>query len=207
MKLFKTLSLIVICGILFSSCAKIFYSQDAYTLARNHKTIAILPPTVSIAANKKVDAEAIKEQQKTESINFQKEMYSWMLKRKMQGKITPEIQDIETTNAKLKNAGYPEKAFTSYELCEILGVDGTLGSNYSLSKPMSQGAAIVVGVLFGAWGATNEVTVALDIKDCANKKLLWNYDHKFSGSIGSSPARLVDGLMRNASKKMPYIIN
>jgi len=207
MKLFKTLSLVVIFGILFSSCAKIFYSPDAYNLARNHKTIAILPPTVSIAANKKVDAEAIKEQQKTESINFQKEMYSWMLKRKMQGKITPEIQDIETTNAKLKNAGYPEKAFTSYELCEILGVDGTLGSNYSLSKPMSQGAAIVVGVLFGAWGATNEVTVALDIKDCANKKLLWNYDHKFSGSIGSSPARLVDGLMRHASKKMPYIIN
>lgn len=207
MKLFKTLSLVVIIGILFSSCAKIFYSPDAYNLARNHKTIAILPPTVSIAAGRKVDAEALKEQQKTESINFQKEMYSWMLKRKMQGKITPEIQDVETTNAKLKNAGYPEKAFTTDELCEILGVDGTLGSNYSLSKPMSQGAAIAVGVLFGAWGATNEVTVALDIKDCANKKLLWNYDHKFSGSIGSSPARLVDGLMRHASKKMPYIIN
>ncbi|HCY42923.1 MAG TPA: hypothetical protein DHV48_16530 [Prolixibacteraceae bacterium] len=207
MKLFKTLSLVVIIGILFSSCAKIFYSPDAYNLARNHKTVAILPPTVSIAAGRKVDAEALKEQQKTESVNFQKEMYSWMLKRKMQGKITPEIQDVETTNAKLKNAGFPEKAFTSDELCEILGVDGTLGSNYSLSKPMSQGAAIAVGVLFGAWGATNEVTVALDIKDCANKKLLWNYDHKFSGSIGSSPARLVDGLMRHASKKMPYIIN
>lgn len=207
MKIFKTLSLVVIIGIIFSSCAKIYYSPDAYNLARNHKTIAILPPTVSIAANKKVEAEAMKEQQRTESINFQKEMYSWMLKRKMQGKITPEIQDIETTNAKLKNAGYPEKTFTSEELCEILGVDGTLGSNYSLSKPMSQGAAIAVGVLFGAWGATNEVTVALDIKDCANKKLLWNYDHKFSGSIGSSPARLVDGLMRHASKKMPYMIN
>ena len=207
MKLIKILSIVVILGILFSSCAKIFYSPDAYNLARSHKTIAIIPPTVSIAANKKVEAEAIKEQQKTESINFQKEMYSWMLKRKMQGKITQEIQDVETTNAKLKNAGYPEKEFTSEELCEILGVDGTLGSNYSLSKPMSQGAAIAVGVLFGTWGTTNEVVVTLDIKDCANKKLLWNYDHKFSGSVGSSPARLVDELLRQASKKMPYFIN
>jgi len=207
MKIVKTLAFIVISGILLSSCAKIFYTPDAYNLARSHNTIAILPPTISIAANKKIDAEAMKEQQKTESVNFQKEMYSWMLKRKMQGKITPEIQDIETTNAKLINAGYPEKMFTSEELCKILGVDGTLGSNYSLSKPMSQGAAIALGVLFGAWGATNEVTVALDIKDCANKKLIWNYDHKFSGSIGSSPARLVDGLMRHASKKMPYIID
>ena len=207
MKIVKNLSIIIVLSILLSSCAKIFYTPDAYNLARNHKTIAILPPTVSIAANRKVEAEAIREQQKTESVNFQKEMYSWMLKRKMQGKITPEIQDVETTNAKLKNAGYPEKALTSEELCKILGVDGTLGSNYSLSKPMSQGAAIAVGVLFGAWGATNEVAVALNIKDCANNKLLWNYDHKFSGSIGSSPARLVDGLMRHASKKMPYIIN
>jgi hypothetical protein len=207
MKIVKNLSIIIVLSILLSSCAKIFYTPDAYNLAKNHKMIAILPPTVSIAANRKVEAEAIREQQKTESINFQKEMYSWMLKRKMQGKITPEIQDVETTNAKLMNAGYPEKALTSEELCEILGVDGTLGSNYSLSKPMSQGAAIAVQVLFGAWGATNEVVVALNIKDCANNKLLWNYDHKFSGSIGSSPARLVDGLMRHASKKMPYIIN
>lgn len=206
MKIFKSLSLLIIAGMLFTSCAKIFYSPDAIDLAMNHKTIAILPPSVSIAANKKVDAEAIKEQQRTESVNFQKEMYSWMLKRKMQGKILQEIQDLETTNAKLKNSGYPDKMFTSGEMCEILGVDGTLSSNYSLSKPMSQGAAIAVGVLFGAWGATNEVTVDLDIKDCANNKLMWNYNHKFSGSIGSSPARLVDELMRHASKKMPYVI-
>ena len=120
MKIVKNLSILIVLSILLSSCAKIFYSPDAYNLARNHKTIAILPPTVSIAANKKVEAEAIKEQQKTESINFQKEMHSWILKRKMQGKITTEIQDVETTNAKLKKAGYPEKAFTSEEMCEIL---------------------------------------------------------------------------------------
>lgn len=206
MKLFKVFSLVVVFGILFSSCAKIFYSPDANSLAQNHETMAILPPTVSIAASRKVEADAIIEQQKTESINFQKEMYSWLLKRKMQGKISPEIQDVEITNAKLKKAGYPENIMTPGEICELLGVDGTLGSNYSLTKPMSQGAAIAVGVLFGAWGTTNEVTVSLNIKDCANKKLIWNYDHKFSGSIGSSPANLVDGLLRHASKKMPYVI-
>jgi hypothetical protein len=199
--------LLLTLGILISSCAKIFYSPDANALAKNHKIIGILPPTVSIAASRKVEAGAIIEQQKTESINFQKEMYSWMLKRKMQGKITPEIQDVEITNAKLKKAGYPENIMTPSEICELLGVDGIMGSNYSLTKPMSQGAAIAIGILFGAWGATNEVTVSLNIKDCANKKLIWDYNHKFSGSIGSSPANLVDGLMRNASKKMPYIIN
>ncbi len=206
MKAIRILSLAVISALMFSSCAKIFYSPDAYTLARDQKIIAIVPPAVSIAANKKIDAAAMIEQQKTESINFQKEMYSWMLKRKMQGNIMQEIQEVETTNALLKKAGYPENPLTSAELCSVLGVDGIMTSNYSLSKPMSDGAAVAVALLIGAWGATNEVIVSLSINDCMNKKLIFNYDHKYSGSLGSSPARLVDALMRQASKKMPYMI-
>lgn len=207
MKSTKILSLIVLVGILFSSCAKIFYSPDAYALAQKQKTIAILPPKVSIAANKKIDAESMKEQQRTESINFQKEMYSWLLKRKSQGKIQQEIQDLETTNAKLKRAGYPETPLTTEELCNVLGVDGVMNSNYALSKPMSDGAAVAVALLVGAWGSTNEVRVSLSINDCANKKLIWNYEHKYTGGLGSSPSRLIDGIMREASKKMPYVKN
>ena len=197
-------SALTIISVLGTSCAQVFHTPDAYTLAQNQKTIAIIPPTVAIAANKKISAEAMKEQQKTESVNFQREMYSWMLKRKMQGRITQEIQDVETTNALLKKAGYPDTLLTTAELCEKLGVDGIMTSNYSLSKPMSEGAAVAFAVLFGVYGATNEVAVTLSINDCMNRKLIWNYSHKFSGSLGSSPSRLVDGLMRNASRKMPY---
>ncbi|HMJ70264.1 MAG TPA: hypothetical protein VK508_15275 [Cyclobacteriaceae bacterium] len=187
------------------SCAKVFSTPDAAVLAHKHKTVAIIPPTVSIAARKKVDAAAILEQQKTESLNFQREMHSWLLKRKMQGKISPEIQDVVTTNALLKRAGYPETPIPPGELCEILGVDGVITSNYAISKPMSEGGAVALGLLFGVWGATNEANVSMDIHDGVNNKLIWNYSHKYSGSIGSSPGRLVDGLMRNASKKMPYV--
>jgi len=201
----KKLLLIVLPVLFLSSCAKIFYSPDATSLAHSHKIIAILPPSVSIQASKKTSGDAIKEQQKTESLNFQKEMYSWMLKRKMQGKISQEIQEVELTNSKLKKAGYPENMFSSGEMCELLGVDGVLGSNYALAKPMSDGAAVAMVLLIGASGATNEVRVSLNINDCKNKKLIWNYDHKFSGGMGSSPARMVDGLMREASKKMPYM--
>ena len=207
MKLIKQISLIGLTVVLLSSCAKIFYSPDARTLANKQQTIAIIPPKISIAASKKVDAEAMKEQQKTESLNFQNEIYSWMLKRKMQGKITKEIQEIETTNAKLKRAGYPENPLTTVELCEVLGVDGIMTSSFGLSKPMSDGAAIALGLLVGAWGATNEVRATLSISDCDNKKLIWNYEHKLSGGVGSSPSRIVDQLMRQASGKMPYINN
>ena len=205
MKTIKQLTFIALVAILFSSCAKIFYSPDAYTLAHNQKIIAIIPPTVSIAAKKKFSAEAIKTQQKTESINFQNEMYSWMLKRKTQGKIYQDIQEIGTTNAKLKKAGYPENPLTTSELCEILGVDGIMTSNYGLSKPMSDGAAVVEAILVDPRSSTNEVHASLSISDYSSNKLIWNYDYKTSGTLGSSPSKLVDDLMREASKKMPYM--
>lgn len=205
MKMLSRGFLLILMVILSASCAKIFYAPDAYTLAHQHKVIAVLPPSVSIAANKKVDANALIEQQKTESLNFQKEIYSWLLKRKMQGKIQPEILDVETTNAKLKKAGYPENPLSPDDICSVLGVDGIMSSNFSLSKPMSEGSAIVLGLLVGFYGATNQVSVSLSVRDCANKKLLWNYDHTYSGGLGSTPSSLVDALMRKASKKMPYL--
>jgi len=200
----KSFMLLLSVTFLLQSCAKIFYTPDATALAKSEKIIAIAPPKVSIAARKNIDGNALIEQQKTESVNFQKEMYSWMLKRKMQGTISVELQDIETTNVKLANAGFNEgKIFTPKEMCNLLGVDGIMTSNYSLTKPMSEGAAIAVGLLVGVWGPTNEATASLSIHDQNTDKMIWNYSHKLSSSL-STPARLIDALMRQASKKMPY---
>jgi len=202
-------SIFLLIGVTFllQSCAKIFYSPDAGTLARSEQVIAIVPPKVAIEARRKIDGTALIEQQKTESMNFQREMYSWMLKRKMQGTIYVDIQDVETTNAKLANAGfYDGKLLTPSDMCYILGVDGIITSNYSLSKPMSEGAAIALAVITGMWGSTNEAVVSLSIHDLETKKMIWNYNHKLSSTLGS-PAGLVDDLMRQASRKMPYFTN
>lgn len=194
--------LAVIC---LASCNRIFYTPDAMDLASAHKIIAIMPPSVAIAPSRKVSADALREQQKVESLNFQLETYSWLQRRKMQGRITTEIMDIETTNAKLRKAGYPDSAFTPGEWCRKIGVDGIITSNYSLSRPMSEGGAVAIGLIFGVWGATNEVSVSMNIFDGINNKLIWNYSHTYSGSVGSSPAQLVDAHMRHASRRMPYI--
>jgi hypothetical protein len=200
----RSIFLLIAVIFLLQSCAKIFYSPDAIPLARAQKVIAIAPPNVAIAARKNIDGTALIEQQKTESVNFQKEMYSWMLKRKMQGTITVEVQDVETTNAKLANAGFNNgQLLTPIDMCNILGVDGIMTSNYSLSKPMSEGAAIAFALVVGFWGATNEATVSLSIHDQSAKKMIWNFDHKLSSSLGS-PSKLVDDLMREASREMPY---
>jgi hypothetical protein len=200
----KSVFLLLMTAFILQSCAKIFYTPDARALAQNQKIIAIAPPKVSIAPRKNVDGTALIEQQKTESVNFQREMYSWLLKRKMQGNIFVEIQDVETTIALLSKAGANEgRVLTPDDMCRILGVDGILTSNYALTKPMSEGAAIAVGLIAGVWGPTNEATASLSIHDSGTRKMIWNYDHKLSSTLGT-PARLVDDLMRQASRKMPY---
>jgi hypothetical protein len=200
----RSIFLLIALTFLIQSCAKVFYTSDARYLASTHKIIAIVPPKVSIAARRKVDAAALIEQQKTESINFQREMYSWMLKRKMQGTILVDIQDVETTNAKLAAAGFPDaNTLTPTDLSKVLNVDGILTSNYSLSKPMSEGAAIAMAVIVGEWGPTNEAVASLSIHDSGSDKMIWNYDHRLSSTMGS-PVRLVDDLMREASRRMPY---
>ncbi len=190
---------------LVTSCAKVYYSPEAATLANQHRIIAVAPPAVSIAAKKDVDREALLEQQRTESRSFQNEMVSWLLRRKQQNRIQVNIQDIETTNVRLTRAGYFDGALlTPGELCDILEVDGIITSNYALSKPMSEGAAIAIGVLVGVWGTTNETTVTMGLHDRSSDTQIWNYNETLSGSVGSSPARLVDNLMQRASRRMPY---
>jgi len=189
-------------SIFVSSCASIYLAPNGKSIANKHERIAIVIPKVSIKARKKDDAEAIKESQRTSAFEFQQEIYKYLLKRKTQGKMQVSIQDVEETNAILERSNI--KNLTTKEMCDLLEVDAIMTSNFGLKKPMSTGGAIALAVLTGYGGSTNEVVVTLSIKNCDDKSLLWKYDHKYSGGLGSSSSRLVEALMRKASKKMPY---
>lgn len=205
MKTFQTKLLILVTVIFtLTSCAKVYYSPEAYEKASRHKVISIMPPSVALSKNKKMTAEELLDMEAKESQNFQEEMQSWMLKRKMQGRFNKKIQDITTTNALLERAGYYDQRLTTEEVCKALDVDGLIVSNFTLAKPMSTGGAIALGVLFGVSTTTNKVGASLSIKDCKSGDVIYNFDHKMSGSVGSSSESFVSRLMSLASKKMPY---
>lgn len=212
----RYLILLAVLAIVFQCCAKIYFTADGTSLAQSHHLIAIAPPFVSIEALKKIDTRSLTEQQKTASIDFQIEMYNQMLERRRQGLITVRIQDLDTTIAKLGRAGYYDGIQLSpIEICQTLGVDGIITSNYKLSKPQSKGAAVGFGVVSWAilghfldifTNTTNTVLVSIGIHDFKTNKMIWNYDNILSSGILSSPDKLVNTLMRKANKKMPYSI-
>jgi len=196
-------------ALLASSCAKTFYSVDGKTLAqKHHKSVAVMPSLVSIPskwANRKVVAEILEKQEEAESRNFQQAIYAWMQKAKSEGKVSVDIQDPEVTNTRLKNAGYPETLITDAQICEILGVDGLIVSNFELYKPFTETQAVAMAVATNQWGLmllTDEVMGNMGIIDCANKKTIWTYSQKLDGN---NPKLIVESFMKKAGKKMPYV--
>jgi hypothetical protein len=69
---------------------------------------------------------------------------------------------------------------------------------------MSDDAALALGLIVGVWGSTNDVQTTISINEGKNGDIVWKYDYNATGSVGSNTDRLVNALMRNASKKFPY---
>ena len=190
--------------VLFAACANVYTAPGARAAAREHRIVAVIPPKVTIAPQRKVPADAIAAQQELESENFQREIASWLLKRKQQGRMTVDVQETDETMALLERAGYfSDGRMTPAEIAEALGVDAVLTSNISMAKPMSTGAAIASAVLLG-FSNTNEIGASMVLYDGGER--LWSYDHTVAGGLGSTPGSVTNALMRNASKKLPYII-
>ena len=205
-------SFVIICLCVLSGCGpKIYKSNEFETALARHKTVAILPSDVSTRLRpnefKRITQEQLDDINEKTGLAIQDKMYSWFLRRSDQRNYTVSFQDVTRTNALLKQAGieYEDLATKDRtELAQLLGVDAVLQNRTTMDKPMSDVAAVAVGVVFGVWGNTNNVQTTINIHDGDSGSLLWKYDYEASGSLGSSAERLVNGLMRNASKKFPY---
>ncbi|WP_372752218.1 hypothetical protein [Mariniflexile sp.] len=184
-------------------------------LAKAHKIIAIVPFKTQVKLRpkqmKEMSAEQLNRIEKSEGESIQTAMYSWFLKRKKRGDLQSlEIQDPRTTTAMLKKQNIDYNTimdFTPQELAKFLEVDAVISGDFETNKPMSEGASVVLGALFGFFGSTNSATINMSVHDAADGVLLWNYNKKVSGTIGSDTEDLINILMRKASRRLAYTKN
>jgi hypothetical protein len=198
--------------LLINSCApKIYKSNEFADVTVKHKIVAILPSDVTINLRpndaKKTSVEQMESNRQSTGYAIQDKMYSWFLRQSDKFKYTVKFQDVSKTNSLLKDAGisYADLRERSKEsLAKLLGVDAVISNNTRMDKPMSEGVAVAMGVILGTWGTTNNVNTTINIHEAQKGDLIWKYDYVAQGSVGSSPENLVNGLMRNASRKFPY---
>ena len=192
----------------------LFENPDFDKIAKDHKIIGVIPFKVSVTLRprqmKDITPEQLERMEKSEGEAIQSAMYSWFLKRKKRGKLSVDIQNPATTNAKLKKTGlnidnYEE--YTPSELAKILEVDSIIMGTFETNKPMSEGATVALGLLIGFWGPTNSATINLSIYNSVDGELLVNYNKKVRGGIGSDNDDLVNRIMRKASRRIAYTKN
>lgn len=207
MKQIKSIS-IVLLSITLASCGPTIYKASNFDENKeNVRKLAILPFEVTIDMKrlpKGVTPESIKNSEEKTGYKIQDNAYTWLLKRGKDYSVG--FQDISKTNSLLKHANITYEMIASEdksELCKLLGVDAVISGKAAMARPMSDGAAVALGVLFGAWGNTNNVNTSIAIHETKGD-LLWKYDYNASGSVGSNTTNLTDALMRNASRKFPY---
>ncbi|WP_027881081.1 hypothetical protein [Mesoflavibacter zeaxanthinifaciens] len=181
------------------------------SIAKNHKSIAIIPFKTQVKLRPKqmkdITEEQLKKLEKDESLGLQQGMHSWFLKRKKRGSLKIEVQEPSRTNAILKKSNISYNNIEDQlpeELAKLLGVDAVIMGTFETNKPMSEGASIALGLLVGFWGSTNNAIVNMNVHNSNDGILLWNYNKKVKGSIGSSPEDLVNILMRKASRRLAY---
>lgn len=198
--------------LLFSACGPTIYKATEFDdVTSKHKLVAILPADVFISlrpnAAKKTSVEEMENNRQSTGYAIQDKMYSWFLTRSDKFKYTVKFQDVSKTNALLKDAGISYSALrdkSKESIAKLLGVDAVISNITRMDKPMSEGVAVAIGVILGSWGTTNNVTTTINIHEAQKGDLIWKYDYVAQGSFGSSPENLVNGLMRNASRKFPY---
>ncbi len=211
----KNLMFALICLILGSCGPEIYQSPSFSQIKDSHKVVAILPFEVTIESRKLpkgVTAEMVQDQQRDYGYGMQGDVYGYLLKQMSKDKYTVNFQDISKTNALLHDAGFSYEDLrlkSKDEVCQLLVVDAVVSGKATLSKPMSDGAAIAIGVIStamgsGVWGNTNSVNTTITVHEGVAGDLMWKYDYEASGSIGSSRQSLTNALMRNSSKKFPY---
>jgi hypothetical protein len=200
-------------AVLLTSCGPQIYQAKTFEQVKSeHKTVAILPfdaVTKYRKLPKGMTEESIKESNEATGYAVQGHSYSYFLKQYAKNRYTIEFQDVDKTNALLNKAGLTYNDLNMMdksEICELLNVDCVISGKVTMSKPMSDGAAIAIGLLVGAWGPTNETNVSMTIHDKKEASLLWKYDFVAKGSIGSSSEQLTKALMKNVSRRFPYKI-
>ena len=186
---------------------QIFESPNLISTVAQHKTVAVLPFRVTISYKrtpKNFDAEGNKADEKKSGLNMQSGMLTYLLRK--QDKYSVSFQDVNRTNALLKQAGIFDKLdeILPDSICKLLKVDALINSTYSYEKTGSQGAAIATAILLGAASSTGSGSLTMQIYDGKEGSLLWRFYKEMDENIYSSGDELMERMMRKVSRNFPY---
>lgn len=187
---------------------QIFESPKMKEFISTHKTVAILPFKATISYKKlpkNYDSDSNKAEEIKLGNQMQSGMYTYLLRKSSDYVV--EVQDVEKTNALLIKNGLSEKLSEtpSEDIAKILGVDGIIKCSYAYEKTKSEGAAIALTLLVGfGTGKVASGALTMQINDAKEGALVWRFYKEMAEDVMSSPAAMMERMMRKVGRNFPY---
>jgi len=185
------ITIFIIISLAGFSQKNLYLSPNIVGISKNHKTIGIIPFNISTLLSPEERQKLAKKQLKKMNIiedgKIQSSVYTWFLKKKEEGHLSVNIQDILTTNTLLQKAGITSKNQSRYspsDLAKILGVD----------------AIIQIGVLEGM----KNNMINFYIYNSEDGELLLKFNKDISVSIDTSTNDFMDDFMKKPAKSIVY---
>ena len=190
----------------FESSKQIYKSSNYKEIIATHQIVAILPFKASITYKKNpkdFNAEANANEEKKLGLNMQQGMYTYLLRK--QDDYTVKLQDVDRTNAMLKNANIYDKLdeILADSICKILNVDAVIRCKYDYEKTSSESGAIVKALLIGT-AKTGSGSLVMQINDKKNGDLVWRFYKEMNESIYSSSNEIMERMMSKVGRNFPY---
>ena len=137
--------------------------------------------------------------------DMQAGMYTYLLRKSAD--YTVEVQDTERTNALLRKNNLMDKLAETApeELARILEVDAVIKCSYSYQKTKSEAGAIALTLLVGfGTGSVANGALTMQINDGKQGELVWRFYKQMQEDVMSSPAFLMERMMRKVGRNFPY---
>jgi hypothetical protein len=192
----------------FEGSKQVFASPKLQSEIFKHKKVAILPFNATISYKKlpkNFDKEANEQDQNNLASAMQQGMYTYLLRKA--DDYTVSFQDVERTNALLKQKGLYDKLneVTQDSICKALGVDAVVKCAFSYERTSSEGGAIVKTVLLGsAFGKTASGSLTMQIYNGSDGELLWRFYKEMNEDVTSSANQVMERMMRKVARNFPY---
>jgi hypothetical protein len=192
----------------FAQDKQIYQILNIKEIISTHKTVAILPFNATISYRKQpkdFDATANKEAEQKLGYDMQTGMYTFLLRKSAD--YTVGVQDVEKTNTLLRKNNLIDKLAETApeELAKILGVDAVIKCSYSYQKTKSEGGAIALTLLVGfGTGSVATGALTMQINDGKNGDLVWRFYKQMAEDVMSSPAAMMERMMRKVGRNFPY---
>jgi hypothetical protein len=181
----------------FEGSKQVFTSPKLQAEIFKHKKVAILPFNATISYKK--------QDQNNLAGAMQQGMYTYLLRKA--DDYTVSFQDVERTNALLKQKGLYDKLneVTHDSICKALGVDAVVKCAFTYERTSSEGGAIVKAVLLGsAFGKTASGSLTMQIYNGSDGELLWRFYKEMNEDVISSANHVMERMMRKVARNFPY---